>query len=328
MFIAKKLYLFSIVIILFTACHAMEQQHPNKSWYFDKGAYKQADEDLYTSIVNHNTEAMMKALNNGADPLRAQRGNTLLHFLAGNKPLIYKDRSRSISGGHWMLEAMQILLENGADPLALNDEGLTPLQLLEKFKTTVTSNSPYRKTIQSMEELLKNAAHKKREEARQQLSSLQRPHEFSYQGLLPSPVRTMVGKYIVGPIAQELAQIDKLFAAIKAGNPTAINQLLAEGVDPEARSEAGTPALFLAALLRDPQRSEEVVRLLLPHVNNLNPANARGMLLLDVLRGVPDRQNVVALIEQAMRERGQIISIVPQVQRKGWFGGLFGIGKG
>jgi hypothetical protein len=301
----------------------------------------QADEELYHALEGFDPEELRSALAAGANPNRAQQhGDTPLHIVAtGFIRAGEGSFMRSVLRDPRTLEMLNILLAHGADPLVNNNQGSNPIHLLEELLTYLRSlpqDDPDREQailrLEQMIPMLNGAI----------LTSLQaksrvitRPAQQGYLGRLPQPLREEIARYTVGPLAVDVniskkESTEKLINAIKTGNLQNI-AALARNADADATTQNGTPIIFLAALWRDPQQALLMVQQLLGRVINLNPTNANGQTLLDVLYALPDRQNIINVIEQTMRNRGQLVipRARPEAPRTqgGWLSGLFGSSK-
>ena len=76
------------------------------------------------------------------------------------------------------------------------------------------------------------------------------------------------------------------------------------GGDITAQTAQELPLLALAALTLSPEKAEEMVKALLTFVYDFNPMLPSGRTLLEMLHDQPARQNIVRLIENALRTRG------------------------
>jgi hypothetical protein len=177
-----------------------------------------------------------------------------------------------------------------------------------------------------MQELLENALQKKKQHksAEYIVKQLLQQPEQTYLHLLPRELATYLTQLAsIDPHATAEAIKNEQVVmghAILHGAFSAIPMLLNKGISPEiVRAGANeVPGLWMAAMLSDSEEALEMVKLLLSHIQQLNPTY-RGRRLLNVLREMGNRQEISALIESAIRERGQIVPSAPQVQRRGLF---------
>lgn len=300
----KKLHLVVLIIVsCILPAYQCAMEQPRHSHFI--GDYVQVDEDLYYAIIHGNVDEVRQALVSGADPNRIERtGFRMLHLVA----LSTRDEA---------VEIMRLLLDYNADPEALTLwEGDTPLDLVSGDLKALSAKSQedLEHDVYQMEALLKIAIAKKREREKRE-----RLKEKGKLELAESVITATSEK-----MSQQKCQMGR---ALSNSRIERVQVLLDQGINPEMViiATGEIPGLFLAAIIDDPGEAEAMVQFLIPHINNLNPT-FKGQRLLDVLRRMPDRQSVVALIERAIRDREQIPPIAPEVPWLIWIGRLLGLG--
>lgn len=285
------------------------------------------DQALWQAVTNSNLEELHLALSEGegADAARACDGQ-IIHLALSH----YSDADG--------LEILKTLLEHGADPEVRSMiNRLTPLEQIERShqdgnEDAVLSDEALA-TLEEMKRLLQDAIKKKRanedvkcQPIRERLQRpLSQPEESSYLRLLPTELRVYVQQLLANSEAvTEATERDQriMGQAVYSGDLEQVRMLIQQGVDPETIlvatvgqktgkvSESKAPGLFIAAS-RD--NGYDIVQLLLPFLTDLNPLY-EGRRLLDVLRSTPDREEIVALIERGLSERGLGVPIVLTLQ--------------
>jgi hypothetical protein len=291
---------------------------------FDEN-YVQIDEDLAEAIYKCDVNGVRSALDGGANPNRFLIFHTsLLSIIAGRYGTLCPNPDLRI-------EIMKFLLAHNADPEILDRDGMTPLDLIRTFQPEPKDVV----VLKQLEELLEAAIKIKIQRKRAQNiigELLQQEPMTSYLRLLRRELAAHVAQLasIDPQITAEVIGDEQLTIgrAIQNGASFYVQMLLEQGVSPEI-VRVGTnvvPGLWMATTLNDPQEALEMVRLIISHIRELNPLY-RGKRLLDILRELPNRQSVIALIEQVMRERQHLAPIAPEVQGGGWLGSLFSWGK-
>lgn len=304
----KKILVIALIIIAYIfPLYQYPMDQPRRSHF--RGDYVQKDEDLYDACVAGNVEGVRLALEAGANPNRSLSDrHTILIYLV--------DRHNDDD-----VEIMRLLLESNADPEVLNAYGATPLEYIEIVRMNQPLTEDDQHNLYQMEARLRMAVAKKRSQM------LKEKSQSELEG------------------AKKLYQKVKMGGVLRIGNTGEVRRLLAEGADPEVVIDVTTqeqmPGLFMIAGIYahsnlKESRIVEIMKLIIPYIKDLNPT-FNGRRLLDVLRSDPNRQAVVAIIEQAIRDRGQNVLIAPieprvqqpqpeQPQQRGWFGGLFSWG--